>query len=155
MKSDGSSASYYDFPEDANTLGELMDSQNMCNHRRELFISMLRYSFELHNIKWEDVELLQSKKLQHLISQANMNFQIGECFKALYRFGKADHSGIVRDLNKIDFYLNAEIERITKWSNASNFYKIPEINHMLETNSVLLDLYKPKAEKPDSSDAKS
>src|SRR5699024_1906247 len=53
-------------------------------------------------------------ELQHLISHKNMNAQIGEIFRACYRYGQASHSDQLRDAKKIQFYINAEIERLEK-----------------------------------------
>ena len=53
-------------------------------------------------------------ELQHLISDKNMNAQIGEIFRACYRYGQADHSDMMRDARKIRFYAEAEIERLEK-----------------------------------------
>ena len=71
MKSDGSTAEYYELPEGAT-------------------------------------------ELQDLISFKNMNAQIGEIFRASYRYGQADHSEKLRDAKKIRFYINAEIDRLLK-----------------------------------------
>lgn len=73
MKSDGSTASYYELPEGA-------------------------------------------KELQDLISHRDMNSQIGEIFRACYRYGQADHSPKIRDAKKIKFYIDAEISRLEKES---------------------------------------
>ena len=70
--SDGSSANYYKFPEDAT-------------------------------------------ELQHLISAKDMNAQIGEIFRACYRYGEVSHSPKLRDAKKIRFYIDAEIERLEKY----------------------------------------
>jgi hypothetical protein len=51
-------------------------------------------------------------ELQDLIGHRNMNAQIGEIFRACYRFGQADHSDLLRDAKKIRFYANAEVERL-------------------------------------------
>lgn len=51
-------------------------------------------------------------QLQHLISHVNMNAQIGEIFRACYRYGRASHSDMLRDAKKIKFYAEAEIERL-------------------------------------------
>lgn len=51
-------------------------------------------------------------ELQHLISHRNMNSQVGECFRSLYRFGQASHSDEIRDAKKVIFYMQAEIERL-------------------------------------------
>lgn len=53
-------------------------------------------------------------ELQHLISHKNMNAQIGEIFRSCYRYGQASHSDKLRDAKKIQFYINAEIERLEK-----------------------------------------
>lgn len=53
-------------------------------------------------------------ELQHLISHRDMNAQIGEIFRACYRYGQASHSGRLRDAKKIRFYIEAEISRLEK-----------------------------------------
>jgi hypothetical protein len=70
-ESDGSTASYYELPEDAT-------------------------------------------ELQELISAKNMNAQIGEIFRACYRYGEVAHSPMKRDIKKILFYAKAELERLNK-----------------------------------------
>lgn len=51
-------------------------------------------------------------ELQHLISHRDMNAQIGEIFRACYRYGIASHSDRLRDAKKIKFYIDAEIARL-------------------------------------------
>lgn len=75
VKSDGSTASYYELPEGAT-------------------------------------------ELQHLISYKNMNAQMGEIFRASYRYGEVEHSEKLRDAKKIRFYINAEIERLEKYGDS-------------------------------------
>lgn len=53
-----------------------------------------------------------AKELQDLISHRNMNAQLGEIFRACYRFGMASHSDQLRDAKKIKFYIEAEIKRL-------------------------------------------
>ena len=53
-------------------------------------------------------------ELQHLISHRDMNAQIGEIFRACYRYGQAEHSDKLRDAKKILFYAQAEVERLSK-----------------------------------------
>jgi len=53
-------------------------------------------------------------ELQHLISHRNMNAQIGEIFRACYRYGLVSHSDMLRDAKKIKFYAQAEIDRLEK-----------------------------------------
>lgn len=54
-------------------------------------------------------------ELQHLISYRNMNAQIGEIFRACYRMGLVSHSPNIRDVKKIIFYAQAELERLEKY----------------------------------------
>ena len=53
-------------------------------------------------------------ELQDLISHKNMNAQIGEIFRACYRYGGVAHSPEIRDIKKILFYAKAELERLQK-----------------------------------------
>jgi hypothetical protein len=53
-------------------------------------------------------------ELQDLISYRDMNAQIGEIFRACYRYGQASHSSRLRDAKKIKFYAEAEIARLEK-----------------------------------------
>jgi len=53
-------------------------------------------------------------ELQHLISKKDMNAQIGEIFRSCYRYGESSHSDKLRDAKKIRFYIDAEIERLSK-----------------------------------------
>lgn len=52
------------------------------------------------------------RELQDLISHRNMNAQIGEIFRACYRYGLVEHSEMLRDAKKIKFYAEAEIARL-------------------------------------------
>lgn len=72
VKSDGSTASYYELPANA-------------------------------------------KELQDLISFINCNAQLGEIGRAWYRYGRCPHSEKARDLKKIIFYAQAELERLEKY----------------------------------------
>lgn len=51
-------------------------------------------------------------QLQDLISERDMNAQMGEIFRAAYRYGLASHSDQLRDAKKIKFYIDAEIKRL-------------------------------------------
>lgn len=55
-----------------------------------------------------------ASELQDLISDRNMNAQIGEIFRECYRYGRASHSDEVRGIKKILFYAKAELERLQK-----------------------------------------
>ena len=57
-------------------------------------------------------------QLQDLISHRNMNAQMGEIFRATYRYGLASHSDQLRDAKKIKFYIEAEIARLQKYGGA-------------------------------------
>jgi hypothetical protein len=54
----------------------------------------------------------EAKELQDLISYKDMNAQIGEIFRATYRYGQSSHSDKLRDAKKIRFYIDAEIKRL-------------------------------------------
>ncbi len=51
-------------------------------------------------------------ELQDLIEYRNMNYAIGNIFKACYRLGKCGHSDKSRDLNKILWFVQRELDRI-------------------------------------------
>ena len=53
-----------------------------------------------------------AEELQDLISYRDMNSQIGEIFRACYRYGQVAHSPKLRDAKKILFYAEAEVARL-------------------------------------------
>lgn len=53
-------------------------------------------------------------QLQDLISHRNMNAQIGEIMRSCYRYGLASHSPKLREVRKILFYAQAELERLER-----------------------------------------
>ena len=53
-------------------------------------------------------------QLQDLISEKDMNAQIGEIFRSCYRYGEVSHSDKLRDAKKMKFYAEAEIKRLSK-----------------------------------------
>ncbi|WP_019556255.1 hypothetical protein [Thiomicrorhabdus arctica] len=55
-----------------------------------------------------------STELQHLISHRNMNSQIGEVFRACYRYSMLSNRDMLKEAKKIKFYVQAEIERLEK-----------------------------------------
>ena len=57
----------------------------------------------------------KATELQHLIMYKDMNSQMGEIFRACYRYGQASHSDKLRDAKKIKFYIEAELERLECW----------------------------------------
>lgn len=52
-------------------------------------------------------------ELKHLIWHKNMNAQVGEMFRAIWRLGTASHSSKERDLRKIIAYAEQELERLS------------------------------------------
>lgn len=54
-------------------------------------------------------------ELQDIISYRNMNAQLGEIFRACYRYGQCPHSPKARDIKKIIFYAQAELARLEKY----------------------------------------
>lgn len=54
-------------------------------------------------------------ELQDLISFRDMNAQMGEIFRACYRYGQVAHSPKIRDIKKIIFYAQAELNRLQKY----------------------------------------
>lgn len=60
------------------------------------------------------------KQLQNLISFRDMNAQLGEIFRAVYRYGIVAHSDKARDIKKIIFYAQAELSRLENYSTAVN-----------------------------------
>jgi len=55
-----------------------------------------------------------------------MNAQVGEIFRACYRYGQASHSDQLRDAKKIKFYAEAEVERLTKQADAAPIISLDE-----------------------------
>lgn len=53
-----------------------------------------------------------AEEIQDLISYKNMNGQMAEIFRAVYRYGEVEHSPRLRDAKKIRFYIDAEIKRL-------------------------------------------
>lgn len=57
-----------------------------------------------------------AKELQDLIEFREMNFAIGNIFKARYRQGTCSHSDAARDLRKIVWFAQRELARVEKTS---------------------------------------
>ena len=51
-------------------------------------------------------------ELQDLIEHREMNFAVGNIFKAAYRLGHCDHSDAKRDLNRIIWFAQRELKRL-------------------------------------------
>ena len=55
-----------------------------------------------------------AQELQDLIEYRAMNFAVGNIFKAAYRLGHCDHGDELRDLRKIMWFADREIQRLSK-----------------------------------------
>ncbi len=55
-----------------------------------------------------------AKELQDLIEYRNMNFAVGNIFKACYRMGRKEGADELYDLNKIIFFAEREKKRIKR-----------------------------------------
>lgn len=55
-----------------------------------------------------------AKELQDLIEAKNMNFAIGNIFKACYRMGNKHNTSVAYDLNKIIWYAERELKRLSE-----------------------------------------
>lgn len=53
-----------------------------------------------------------AKEMQDLIEHRNLNFAMGNIFKACYRYGLKDGTSQEYDLNKIIWYATRELNRI-------------------------------------------
>jgi hypothetical protein len=53
-----------------------------------------------------------ASELQDLIEHRQMNFSVGNIFKAAYRLGRKDGATTLYDLNKIRWYAEREIARL-------------------------------------------
>lgn len=96
----------------------------------------------------------QARELQDLISFKNMNAQMGEIFRACYRYGKVEHSDEMRDIKKIIFYANAELKRLqmlqkvaTIVPNKNEYFvisesQIEERSRQLKPGAAILGPYK-------------
>lgn len=74
-----------------------------------------------------------SAQLQDLISYRDMNAQMGEIFRACYRYGQASHSDKMRDAKKIKFYIEAEIARLSNLEpNRPKQHKVGFCSHGIE-----------------------
>ena len=98
-QSDGSSANYYKIPVSALSI--------------DMQLRMLGFTTE----QIEEINTVVFQ-LQDLISYKNMNAQIGEIFRACFRYGEVAHSKMLRDAKKIEFYSLEEQKRLLKYEAA-------------------------------------
>lgn len=55
-----------------------------------------------------------AEQIQDLVEFKNMNFSMGNIFKAAYRMGQKAGNDDLYDIRKIIWYANRELERLTK-----------------------------------------
>ena len=60
-------------------------------------------------------------ELQDLIEYREMNFSVGNIFKACYRLGRKDGATTLYDLNKIKWYVEREIIRLEREQRQQQF----------------------------------
>jgi len=94
-----------------------------------------------------------AKELQDLISYKNMNSQVGESFRSLYRYGESSHSDRERDCKKVIFYMEAELKRladpwvsdphtekvVSEWFKEEAFPPIPPAKAVMERFYNIVD----------------
>jgi hypothetical protein len=59
------------------------------------------------------------RELADLIEYKNMNFNVGNIFKATYRLGEKEGNDLAYDLRKIIFFAERELARVTKGTNTN------------------------------------
>jgi len=82
----------------------------------------------------------QATQLQHLISFKDMNAQMGEIFRAVYRYGQVAHSERMRDAKKIKFYIEAEIERLKRLEGRVGVVESTKCSQAKASEKVQVDL---------------
>lgn len=55
-----------------------------------------------------------ARELQDLIEYRDMNFALGNIFKAIYRLGHKGGQDAIYDLNKVVWFAEREIQRISE-----------------------------------------
>lgn len=139
-KSDGSTAGYYDFPNGASTMQDLISYRNMNAQIGEVFRLCYVYgNQDLNNITPMSLPLPEdATMLQHLIAFCNMNAQLGEVFRAAFRMGHVAHSEEMRDAKKIKFYLDAELDRVEKYD-PNNIVVQEQVRQMIDRINAEID----------------
>jgi hypothetical protein len=77
------------------------------------------------------------KDLQDLIEQKNMNFSIGNIFKACYRLGQKSGQDDLYDVNKILFFAKREKKRLEKKIDKTEKAAISNSTWYCNTSGVL------------------
>ncbi|MGL5050675.1 MAG: hypothetical protein ACRC6E_08645, partial [Fusobacteriaceae bacterium] len=75
---------------------------------------------------------MNAKDLQDLIEYKEMNFSIGNIFKACYRMGACGHSDRVRDLNKIVWFAQRELARLEQVEKTKDAYDLKKSFEFLD-----------------------
>lgn len=66
-----------------------------------------------------------AEELGDLIEYRDMNFNVGNIFKACYRLGEKEGTTIEYDLNKIIYFAKRELRRHARVSNSNPFSTSP------------------------------
>jgi hypothetical protein len=69
-----------------------------------------------------------SEEIQDLIEYKNMNFAVGNIFKATYRLGEKEGTTVEYDLEKIQYFAERELSRILRLKEEASFEEIQ--NHV-------------------------
>lgn len=82
---------------------------------------------------------LWASELQDLIEYRDMNFALGNIFKACYRRGTCSHSDELRDMRKIAWFAQREIDRLEKETMAEALSATPATYALKPGSIVSLD----------------
>lgn len=109
----GSTPSQYALPPDAITLGDLMEHRDMDHTVRGIFALAYSISQFRPDVANEHTALPAGcSELQDVIEALDMNFALGNIFKACYRMGVCSHSDYARDMRKIQWFATREFNRL-------------------------------------------
>jgi hypothetical protein len=95
---------------DGRTLAELYDEPSREAYRRVMEGASPKQDDGLTATHYELPE--GATELKHLIWYKDMNAQVGEAFRSLYRLDDCAHSKRKRNINKVIAYMNQELERM-------------------------------------------
>jgi hypothetical protein len=108
-ESDGKATAYYDFPEGAKTIHDLIKHRGMSFEQGEIFLAA--YNLGHASDVDDNYDLPEgAETLNDLIEHREMSFGQGNIFKAAYRLGKKVGIDDIYDLNKIIYYANRLLE---------------------------------------------
>jgi hypothetical protein len=110
-ESDGKATAYYDFPEGAKTVHDLIKHRGMSFEQGEIFLAAYNVGRGIGCWFDDNYDLPEgAETLNDLIEYREMSFGQGNIFKAAYRLGKKVGIDDIYDLNKIIYYANRLLE---------------------------------------------